>query len=88
MCHWLEKLTFNFADRLKNKIQVNGIKLIFAGEEDQKLIIELERNRWFFEIYRNKENVNELLKIFNDPNIYPYSEFISELSILHVFLFL
>lgn len=38
MCHWLEKLTFNFADRLKNKIQENVIKLIFADEEDQQLI--------------------------------------------------
>lgn len=37
MCHWLEKLTFN-------KIQENGIKLIFADEEDQKLILELERD--------------------------------------------
>lgn len=44
MCHWLEKLTFNFADRLKNKIQENDIKLIFADEEDQKLILELERD--------------------------------------------
>lgn len=44
MCHWLEKLTFHFADRLKNKIQENGIKLIFADEEDQKLILELERD--------------------------------------------
>lgn len=78
MCHWLEKLTFNFADWLKSKSRKISIKLIFAGE-DQKLIIELERNRWFFEIYRNKENVNEQLKIFNDPNIYPHSELISEL---------
>lgn len=78
MCHWLEKLTFNFADWLKSKSRKIGIKLIFAGE-DQKLIIELERNRWFFEIYRNKENVNEQLKIFNDPNIYPHFELIPEL---------
>lgn len=46
MCHWLEKLTFNFADWLKSVSRKIGIKLI-AGEEDQKLIIELERNRWF-----------------------------------------
>lgn len=44
MCHRLEKLTFIFADRLKNKIQENGIKLIFADEEDQNLILELERD--------------------------------------------
>lgn len=79
MCHWLEKSTFNFADCLKSKSRKIGIKLICAGEEDQTLIIELERNRWFFELYRNKENVNELLKIFNDPNIYPHFELISEL---------
>lgn len=81
MCHRLEKLTFNFADWLKSISRKIGIKLIFAGEEDQKLIIELERNRWFFEIYKKKKkgNVNELLKIFNDPNIYPHFELISEL---------
>lgn len=79
MCHRLEKLTFNFADWLKSISRKIGIKSIFAGEEDQKLIIELERNRWFFEIYRNKENVNEQLKIFNDPNISPHFELISEL---------
>lgn len=48
MCHRLEKLTFNFADWLKSISRKTGIKSIFAGEEDQKLIIELERNRWFF----------------------------------------
>lgn len=55
MCHRLEKLTFNFADWLKSISRKIGIKLIFAGEEDQKLIIELERNRWFFEIYKKKK---------------------------------
>lgn len=80
MCHWLGKSTFNFADWLKSISRKIGIKLILAGEEDQKLIIELERNRWFFEIYKKKKgNVNELLKIFNDPNIYPHFELISEL---------
>lgn len=43
MCHWLEKSTFNFADWLKSISRKIGIKLIFADEEDQKLILELER---------------------------------------------
>lgn len=47
ICHWSEKSTFNFADWLKSVSRKIGIKLIFAGEEDQKLIIELGRNRWF-----------------------------------------
>lgn len=79
MCHRLEKLTFNFADWLKSISRKIGIKLIFAGEEDHKLIIELERNRWFFKYIKKGGNVNELLKIFNDPNIYLHFELISEL---------